>query len=502
MKPQSSVEIEQAIINRMREAYSDGHSSEELSEFFEEQGDKVEIPLLRDSEKRKIRVVSVTPDDRGARRDGVRRYGNYVENDGDPTTNRGVTIHEKIDKLAPVTKHCPHILGGYDGGVEVGFSGKWRLSLFRDLLSKLEKAKKAAQDSGNPDRIIDYNNCLYEVKPKSATGEVNYKYVVEGDGVKFYIHSNPVGEIQPIRIRYSAEGLIGRDLFHKHNEILELLNSIGFTVTGEKLSRVDMQVMVYRSVIEFMRAIQSNKYVCSARSYSTNGKGQVVDTIILGQALQICIYDKRKELFDHVQSEPYKFALMVRCCFGVEWLEQEIPVTRIEFRVRRSILKILKINTIDDLLYHESGLSRYCCHTWFRLLSEPKKIGHTHEQKTSRLWKEVQLQFAKYFPGVEGHNIEVKGFNRTKIISCSAEALEKQAIGCLKTAAALRLGTENVLSETEKYIVRVISDEAEAIAKGALDRAIRYGISSGAVTPDEYLKIYEQRKEELRRYYD
>jgi hypothetical protein len=353
------------------------------------------------------------------------------------------------------------------------------------LLQKLDVAKQAAQQTGNPDRLISFENNVYEVQPKSVSGEVNYRYVVEGVGVKFYIHSNPSGDIQPIRVRYGAEGLIGRDFFFKHNEIRDFLSSIGFSITGEKLSRVDMQVMLNREVTEFIQAIQGDCYVCPAQTYSIYGKGRFIDTITLGKQLQVCIYDKRKELFSAVQSEPYKFALMVRFCFGTEWLQKEIPVTRIEFRLKREILKAMKIDTVDNLLEKESGLSRYCCHSWFRLLVEPKKRGHSNEQKVSKLWQEVQNSFQKYFPGVEGHREEVTRINRTKVLRCSAEQLEKQAIGCLKTAAALRLGSENALSETKKYVMLTVAEQVDKIARGALDRALQYEIRNGQVTSIE-----------------
>jgi hypothetical protein len=498
----SSAEIERAIIGRLHEAYLDGRAFEILGEFFEHEGDKSEIPLLRGSEKRKIRVTNVTRNDREARREGVACYGNYTESELSPITNRGVTFNQKTENSREITKNCPRIMGGYDGGVEVGFAGKWHKLKFQDLLLQLEKAKLAAQQPGNPERIIEYKNQLYEVKPKSAPGQTTYKYVVEGNGVRFYVHSNPSGDIQPIRIRYNAEGLIGRDLFLKHNETLEFLKELGFEVVTEKLSRVDMQVMLYKDITEFIELIQAGKYVCSAQTYSFNGKGKSIDTFTMGQQLQICIYDKRKELFAHVQSEPCKFALMVYCCFGNEWMEREIPVTRVEFRIRREILKVMGINTLDDLLIHESGLSRYCTHTWFRLLSGQKIKGHTGNQPIHKLWKEVQEQFVKYFPGADGNREEVSRVNRTKTISCSSDALEKQAIGCLKTAAALRLGSEGALTETEKYVMGVVADKVQQIAQGALDRAIEYEIRNGEINSNDYNRACKLRgREEVMKEY-
>jgi hypothetical protein len=160
----------------------------------------------------------------------------------------------------------------------------------------------------------------------------------------------------------------------------------------------------------------------------------------------------------------------------------------------------MKINTVDDLLCKESGLARLCSHRWFRLLSEPKKRGHSNEQKINKLWQEVQSQFEKYFPGVDGHREEVTR-SKVKILKCSVESLEKQAVGCLKTAAALRFGSDNVLSETEKYVLRVLEQQLHGITQGALDRAIMYEIRNGQISSQEIEKSCKvPTREELQKY--
>jgi hypothetical protein len=362
--------------------------------------------------------------------------------------------------------------------------GNWNKTKFISLQEILDKAKTLASEPGNPGKFFILDNKIYEMKVKSAGGHVTYKYVFEGDGVKYYIHSNPVGEIQPVRLRYNAEGLIGRDLFLKHNEVLNFLGRIGFYVTDEKLSRVDIQVMVNEDVSEFMRAIYERRYVCTAQRYSINGRGSggYPDTFTLGQLLQICIYDKRRELFDHISSEHYKFALMIQNCFGEVWLKSEEPVTRVEFRIRREVLRDMGINSLSDLLEHESGLARYCCHSWFRIISERKVKGHSHEQPISELWKKVQKQFERYFPGVDGHRREVVR-NRVKFMSCSSDSLVKQAIGCLKSASAKEHGIEGAMSETAKYALRIVEQYANQLAIGAFNRAFELEVRVGMPDP-------------------
>jgi hypothetical protein len=499
----TSQEVEQLLINRLEERYREGKVCEELVDFFEQKGDEGEIPLLAGSERKKIKTVAVVGSGGVARRVGASDNGNGFKSSFPPTTNRGVTIHDVASEVENTKQSCPKILGGYDGGVEVGFSGKWSKLKFFPLLEVLSAAKIAAGEIGNPKKFFILSGRVFEMKAKTAGGHVSYKYVFEGDGVKFYVHNNPQGDIQPVRIRYNAEGLIGRDLFLKHNEILSFLSEIGFSVTEEKLSRVDMQVMVHRDVSEYMRAIYAGRYVCTAQKYSINGRGSggFPDTFTLGEAIQICIYDKRRELFDHMTSDSYKFALMIQNCFGEEWLELEIPVTRIEFRLRREALRSMCINSLSDLLEHESGLARYCCHSWFRILKEQKIKGHTHEQPIDEIWEEVQSQFQKYFPGADGHRKDVHRV-KPKLQSCSADSLIKQAIGCLKSASAKEHGIEGAISETAKYALRMVERYASQLAVGALERALELEVRNGMPDPlDPVLAMKIPNRDDLSKAY-
>ncbi|HBT76561.1 MAG TPA: hypothetical protein DEB39_06460 [Planctomycetaceae bacterium] len=225
----------------------------------------------------------------------------------------------------------------------------------------------------------------FVILPRSAGGGITYRYVLEGDGFKLYIHSNPSNTIQPVRVRYMTEGLIGRDLFAKHAELLELLHDMGFSVTQEKISRVDLQVMLYRDVMDFMKPILSGNSVCVARKGQFNTSGDRILTYRLGRGgQQACIYDKRTELFETKQANEAKFWLMVNECFGEEWLYEEIPTTRVEFRIKREVLKDMGINSMHDLLEHEAGLARYCYCSRFRILSDAKQKATRTSRKSPR----------------------------------------------------------------------------------------------------------------------
>lgn len=482
----SSRQIEDILNARLEERFREGNVSEELAEYFENIGAEWKIPSFPVGGERKMRTIP--RDTAGEARRERRGSADHPENpDLGPPSNTTPTFHGgPSEGKNPV---CPHIMGGYDGGVEMGILGNWDKDEKPLTMQVLETAKQHANDPENDDSkaIFELAGELYVMQAAGAKKGANYRYVFEGGGIKFYVHSNPKGNVQPIRIRYDATGLIGRDLFHKHAETVNILESWGFTVTAEKLTRIDMQIMLLCNAEEIITPGDDlrNRIVCSAQNFAFFGKGlkNSFQTFTMGSTrfLQICTYDKRAEMFMAMKKDPEKFALMIQECFGNEWLYEEIPTTRVEFRIGRELLSAMNINTMKDLLVHENGLARYCCNSWFRVISEPKKKGHSHEQPVTERWQEVQEAFEKYFPGVEGHNEEVHR-NYDKSLKCSEDHLFAQSSGCLASVVALRIGVAETVDEVKTVLYNFVTESAQKIFDRSRLRAAEAGIKSGRKT--------------------
>lgn len=499
----TSREIEEVLNARLEERWRDGTVSEELAEYFENIGNEWKIPSFPIGGERKLRTI-----DRGtagaARRERCDPVGTPQTPALCPPGNTTPTFHDGPSEGRPA---CPHVMGGYDGGVEMGILGNWDKDEKSVTMRILETAKQHANDPENDESsaIFELDGELYIMQAAGVKKGASYRYVFEGNGVKFYVHNNPKGNVQPIRIRYDAKGLIGRDLFRKHEETLKVLETWGFTATAEKLTRLDMQVMLLCGAEEIVTLGDDfrQRIVCSAQNFSFHGKGlqNSFQTFTMGSTrfLQVCIYDKRAEMFVTMKKDPEKFALMIQECFGNEWLYEEVPTTRIEFRIGRELLSAMSINTMEDLLTHENGLARYCCNSWFRIISEPKKKGHSHEQEVSGKWREVQEAFERYFPGVDGHNEEVhRSYDRS--LKCSEEHLAAQGGGCLSSMVALRIGVAESVDQVKAILYGYVVEFAGRIYEKSRRRAFEADIRSGR-------KSYENPRdavdvESSRKWYD
>lgn len=399
-----------------------------------------------------------------------------------PLTSRGVTNRQSPSSP---TSQPQKILGGYDGGVEIGFNGLWSDAKFKSLLARLETARLSAENEGGDDRFVTIDDMTFSANAHGGKNGMYYKYIIEGMGMKVYIHAspNPKSSMQPIRIRYGFECLAGRDFFAVHLNVLTWLENIGFKVEKETLSRVDLQVLLTRDIGELMMPILfSNQCVKRARNHKIVGTDKrPVTSYTVGGGVQLCIYDKRKELLD--TRDEVKMSLLVNECLGGEFPDD---LTRIEFRLRRDALKYFGINTVQDLLERENAVVDYLTFDWFRILDSEKKSEHGHERRQALhpLWQEVRDLFFEYFPGVEKERKPIERNSRRREIKCTGESLIKQAVGCIATAAALVKGMFESEKEALAFVQEMASEKAKKLFQRTRERVIELGIVRGVEVPN------------------
>jgi hypothetical protein len=210
------------------------------------------------------------------KKQNVKNESNRVNlSEGSAVACESRTLRQVLPSLAPadnmgVVKY-QKIYGGYDGGVEAGFDGVWGKERFFELSEKLSVAKQSADDGDTEKSFIDFGGRLWRVSAKGASSgsggssAPKYKFVLEYHGIKLYIHSNPQGGIQPVRVRFGFHALAQASLWECVKTLHDTLLKEGFTITEEKLSRVDMQVLLERSVSDFVESMKGDRVVTLCR---------------------------------------------------------------------------------------------------------------------------------------------------------------------------------------------------------------------------------------------
>ena len=381
--------------------------------------------------------------------------------------------------------------GGYDGGIEVGFDGTWNPLKFSELIEKLEAAKeKAGEIQKGPDGFaINLGGEDVLVMPTGGkVGGLLYKYRFLCRGVEFLVHSNPPQGRQPVRVRYLAESLIGNNFFAVHEQfVTPFLKRLGLTIHADKPSRIDMQVMIDVPAAEFIRLFELGHVVTKLRKGSIDfsvGRAVNKETLTLGSTskVQVCIYDKGKELRSQ-KSSVVKEALFAERCVGDEWINSGRPITRVEVRLGREALKCLGVNTVADLKEREHAIVDLLTRDWFRILEKPKVRGHENTAAIHPIWERVRALFGSYFTGASVVDVQ---WEKDQSVSCDAVALEKQALGCISKALAVRFGEQSSrrgsVELANGWVDRIQNELHEKLNCFAEHFRIKTGIELGGVS--------------------
>ena len=375
-----------------------------------------------------------------------------LEDGGPPTDSMGPTKHEtELSKM-----------GGYDT-IELGLHGEWDEKESEELFKTLAEQKTEAQEHGEAFLTIDDKKFL--VRPMGfKAGRKVYDYVIEASGVVIGMAEKFSKSHAAIRIRYGFEALIGRDAFAVHEAILELLGRFGFNCTKERVSRADLTVDILDIPVEnLINPILRDEAVYRAKKADIHTESGKPTSIRLGGGVQLCIYDKKRELLE--KHDEIKFSLMVEHRFN-----GDIPnsCSRVEFRIKREKLKEMGIDTMNDLREMQTDLAEFLHSHWFRILDGKKQKGHTAEQPVSEIWGHVQKTFdAAFQPITEESRTINRDWNKPRAVLCDQEAMIKQAIGCLARAVALS-GNAVSIETTESYLTSIYETEVEEIHKKAL----------------------------------
>ncbi len=417
-----------------------------------------------------------------------------------PTTNRGAFTRMNPDS-PPSTPDEPsrvasakrsgtafgdfanvEFYGGYDGGCEVGYYGKWEdpessVSFYNLLEPQLKALKEqATKCEGEAVAVINLGGVDFTVGPRGAGGKgCTYAYVLKGDGLTLLVHNNPKGDIQPIRVHFGFSILHGKRFFAVVERVEKLLADIGFEIERSLVSRVDLQVTLTVDPQILFAAIRNGQSVASARGRKWEEKGGRVETFAAGSDTQICIYDKLQELW--AKQDTAKTAAVLSM-----FTNDVSDLTRVEFRLRRKALKAVEIHTAQDLKEKEADLIDYLTGRWFRILDRRPSKGNETRYKAHPLWKLVTYAFKTVFDEQNGlDDGDKKPLERRdpNIVRCEPEELENQLVGVLASWISKKFGYQKDIQKVWRHVMNLLELRLPQIFKKANYRARKAELEKG-----------------------
>ena len=329
--------------------------------------------------------------------------------------------------------------GGFDGGFTVNFYGRWFVgseAAFVDLCNHLDKLKEKAQQNERSGVAVHLpiQGESWRVLPNGTGTGVKYRWVLSLGGARIAIHSNPKGNIAPVCVTLGYEAIAHYDLEQVLAKIETVLENIGFTVEGDKVSRVDIQITMRLPFSVVEETLNEKRFVNRLYKHKCNYGVNGLETITWGagknRKIEVCIYNKTQELLDNPEAS-YEKALDLLDVFGEEGCDN---LTRIEFRLFRPALNAFHIDSYFDLLADLPNVVEYLTHNYFRALADKRSKGNEHTQEMASWWLDVVRAFREYFG--DGVKRVWEGPRRCRINSIAFGDLMTQAAGCFSAAFA------------------------------------------------------------------
>jgi Replication initiation factor. len=181
--------------------------------------------------------------------------------------------------------------------------------------------------------------------------------------------------------------------FTIYRRLLDWMRIHGFQVEKELVSRVDLATDCLNVNIDGLGASLRERWITKAKKFSVYYDGLHLTGIMLGKG-DIClrIYDKSRELNSNKTKKQF-FKSLWQC-------EEDTPVTRVEFQLRRPVLKDfeLAVNTVRELEENIDSLWQFCCTDWARLArrSVDRKNRNYDLVILSTLWRKIQAVIFRY----------------------------------------------------------------------------------------------------------
>ncbi len=291
----------------------------------------------------------------------------------------------------------------------------WKDTSFFTILDELKvKAQQNSLDYQgqfkhfNPDEVWPFT-----IKPNGTTG---FSWILNGCDFTYKIANSAEPNSRPnvmVEIRSEALWRLGPEEVTKI--ALSIIEANGGHIIEAKPSRVDLCVDFLMSEKKWSYDLMDYA-VTRATDFSPYYRYRKLTGIRIGKGvISARLYDKPLEIKQ--QSKKY----WMFDIWGIDEIPEGEKIIRIEFQLRREILKEIGINVLDDLFQKIDGAWAYCTKKWLKFQDYPK--SHHTQQSTLKWYEEIQ----NGFKGVQGAEPLV----RKKAVSMDKKRLVQQANGLI-----------------------------------------------------------------------
>lgn len=309
-----------------------------------------------------------------------------------------------------------------------------------NLFDELEIKKKEAQTINGPveGKIEDFEydySWSYKIWPKGKGG---YEYVLTAPDYALKIAKVKTKGVMPdVLVEIRSETIWTLGVEEAVERILNIIKMKAAEIEKIKPSRVDLCVDITMPEKEWSHELKQRRVCRSSKVHGwemREGDLDVLETIQIGKGDLIArIYDKIKEIID--QSRKY----WMYGVWGIEEFNPGTKIIRVEFQLRRPILKAFGIDSLNTLYSEKNGLWAYLTQNWLKFLEKPEK--NKDRQRVHPWWEVVQGGF--------GERCEPSARVRHIAVRLEQEQMTKRSLSSLENLMASEIAATMMPRDVE-----------------------------------------------------
>lgn len=280
---------------------------------------------------------------------------------------------------------CPlTVVNGLDF-LKISFWLEWDSGDFFGELERLKEYIQSGEDNSAPFHVpggFDWN--LH----RTGTSRYNFR-LTSGDLTLLLNRRRSDGVVPTARLEIGSLSCWSPGFLLIYERITRWLQVLGATIVRESVSEVHLAADFVGVDINSLKIEDEDRWVSRVHKFNIHKDRRRLSGITLGKGdIMLRIYDKVLELV----TAPHKQIVFAEIWQSEAYAVQ--PVTRVEFQIRRSVLKEFdgKIETVKNLLFSLNALWHYCTHSWCRFCDKPVDRNHNQSKaKNSEFWNTVSV---------------------------------------------------------------------------------------------------------------
>ena len=293
-------------------------------------------------------------------------------------------------------------------------------SFFDDLEEYKNKAIEYGIDfQGNIKHFKHEEVFPFTIKPHGTKG---FSWILTGADFTYKIANSTTPNSRPNgMIEFRSEALWRLGPADVLQIALNILEANGAHIIETKLSRVDLCLDFIMPEDRWSQKLMDYA-VTRATDFLPYYSNKKLTGIRIGNdIISARLYDKPLEITQKSRKE------WMYDIWGIKEVPQGKKIIRIEFQLRREVLKQLGLKTAEDLFQKIDQAWAYCTKNWLKFQDRP---GLHHTQRTTLKWYE---EIQNGFQGAQGAEPLV----REKAVCVDKKRLMQQIKGCMISVHAI-----------------------------------------------------------------